>query len=437
MTAKRKRMPLATRIFIGLVAGAALGVSANFAFKDAGWLQVVVSKVTDPAGQMWLRALIMIVLPLVFASLALGVAGLGDLRRLGRVGAKTLAYFLLSTALSVAIGLTLVNLIRPGAGLDQQTRDKLMETYAAQAGAGQEMAKTTKFDITLLINIVPRNPVKSMADFDMLAVIFFSLMFGIGLALIPGERAAPMIKFLEALSDVVVAIIDLVMKLAPYGVFCLIFSVTARFGYDLLVKLGVYVITVLLGLAIHMFVSYPLMVRFLAGLNPLDFFRKIRAVIITAFSTSSSSATLPTSLRVAETELGVPKQVSGFVLPLGATMNMNGTALFEGVTVLFIAQVFGMELSMPAQFVVIVMSVITAIGTAGVPSGSIPLLILVAEAVGVPGGGIALVLGVDRILDMCRTTLNVTGDVTAAAFITRSEGFKFTPTPGGNSGAVS
>jgi DAACS family dicarboxylate/amino acid:cation (Na+ or H+) symporter len=304
-----------------------------------------------------------------------------------------------------------------------------MSKYSAQAGAGQELAKAVKFDVSLLINIVPRNPLKAMVDFDMLAVIFFSLMFGVGLALIGPERAGPMTRVLQSLADVVVAIIDLVMKLAPFGVFALIFSVTARFGYDLLLKLGLYVLTVLLGLGIHMFVSYPLLVRLLAGLNPYDFFMRIRAIIITAFSTSSSNATLPTSLRVAEAELGVPREVCGFVLPLGATMNMNGTALFEGVTVLFIAQVFGMELSMPLQLVVVVMSIVTAIGTAGVPSGSIPLLILVAEAVGVPGGGIALVLGVDRILDMCRTTLNVTGDVTAAAFITRSEGYRFSPAP--------
>jgi DAACS family dicarboxylate/amino acid:cation (Na+ or H+) symporter len=426
---KRRRMPLPTRIFIGLLAGAAAGVGANIQFKDAAWLNTTVSYVTEPVGQMWLRALIMIVLPLIFASLALGVAGLGDLRKLGRIGAKTLGYFLLSTALSVVIGLMLVNLIRPGAGLDAATRDALMSKYSAQAGAGQELAKAVKFDVSLLINIVPRNPLKAMVDFDMLAVIFFSLMFGVGLALIGPERAGPMTRVLQSLADVVVAIIDLVMKLAPFGVFALIFSVTARFGYDLLLKLGLYVLTVLLGLGIHMFVSYPLLVRLLAGLNPYDFFMRIRAIIITAFSTSSSNATLPTSLRVAEAELGVPREVCGFVLPLGATMNMNGTALFEGVTVLFIAQVFGMELSMPLQLVVVVMSIVTAIGTAGVPSGSIPLLILVAEAVGVPGGGIALVLGVDRILDMCRTTLNVTGDVTAAAFITRSEGYRFSPAP--------
>ena len=420
---------LARQIFVGLAAGAACGVAANWIWGRSEQLEWLVSRVTEPVGQMWLRALIMIVLPLVFASLALGVAGLGDLRRLGRIGVKTLAYFLLTTALSVVIGLTLVNLVRPGEGLPAETREALVETYRAQAASSQQAAQGLKFDISLLVNIVPRNPVKAMADFDMLAVIFFSLMFGVGLTLIPAERATPMVRVLESLGDVVAAIIGLVMKLAPFGVFALIFSVTARFGYELLVKLGWYVLVVLACLAVHMFVSYPVLVRVLAGLNPLHFFRRIRDILITAFSTSSSNATLPTTIIVSEKQLGLPKHVCGFVLPLGATMNMNGTALFEGVTVLFIAQVFGIDLSLGAQAVVVLMSVITAIGTAGVPSGSIPLLILVAQAVGVPGEGVAIILGVDRLLDMCRTTVNVVGDVTAAAYITRSEGYRFQPAP--------
>lgn len=428
-------MPLATRILLGMIIGATLGVAANLLavrtdLLDQETLEWVVTRSTEPAGQIWLRSLIMIVLPLVFASLALGVAGLGDLSKLGRIGAKTILYFLIVTTVSVVIGLVFVNVIQPGAGLDAETRDQLMETYGAQADRGQEMAKEMKFDISLLVNIVPRNPLRAMVEFEMLAVIFFSLMFGVGLALIPAPRAEPMIRFLEALGHVVVAIIDLVMKVAPYGVFALIFTVTSKFGYEVLAKLALYVVTVLLGLAVHMFITYPILIKVFAGLSPIYFFRKIRTIIITAFSTSSSSATLPTTLRVTETELGVPKQICGFVLPLGATINMNGTALFEGVTVLFIAQVFGIELSLGAQLTVVVMSIITAVGAAGVPGGSIPLLILVAEAVGVPGGGIALILGVDRILDMCRTTLNVVGDVTAAAFVARSEGFAFQPSVG-------
>lgn len=420
---RRTGLPPAIRIFVGLVIGAVSGVLANYFWGGQKWLEWSVSHITDPAGQMWLRSLIMIVLPLVFASLSLGVAGLGDLRKLGRIGVKTLTYFLVVTAISVVIGLLLVNTIRPGVGLPTETRDRLLATFSGQAAKGQEISAGVKFDISLLVNIVPRNPLAAMVQFDMLAVIFFALMFGIGLALIQPARAAPMIALLEALGDIVTVIIDLVMKLAPYGVFALIFTVTARFGYDLLLKLGLYVVTVLLGLTIQMFVIYSLLVRGLAGLNPLTFFRSIRTIILTAFSTSSSNATLPTTLRLTETELGVPKNICSFVLPLGATMNMNGTALFEGVTVLFIAQVFGISLGLGAQAIVVLMSVITAVGAAGVPSGAIPLLILVLQAVGVPGEGVAIVLGVDRLLDMCRTTLNVTGDVTAAAFVARSEGY--------------
>jgi DAACS family dicarboxylate/amino acid:cation (Na+ or H+) symporter len=430
MTARtRRRLHPATRIFVGLAAGAVLGVTANAVFGRPEWLEWAAGRVFEPVGQMWLRALIMIVLPLVFASLALGVAGLGDLRKLGRVGAKTFAFFLTCTIAAAVVGITLVQLIRPGDGMSEETRVQLVQTYASQAAASQEAAQKLQFDVSLLVNIVPKNPVKAMVDFDMLAVIFFSLMFGLGLALLPAERAAPMVRFLESLGHVVSAIIDLVMKAAPLGVFALIFAVTARFGHELLLKLGWYVLTVLLGLAIQMVVVYPLLVRFLARLNPWTFLRRIETVLVTAFSTSSSSATLPTSLRVAEEEVGVPREVAGFVLPLGATMNMNGTALFEGVTVLFIAQVFGVELSLGAQAAVVLMSVLMAVGSAGVPSGSLPLLVLVLEMVGVPGEGIAIILGADRLLDMCRTTVNVAGDVTAATWVARSEGYALVPRP--------
>ncbi len=417
-------MALHTRIFLGLVIGGMTGVVLNvWLGGEQPQLQWVVSHISEPVGQIFLRLLIMIVIPLVFASLSLGVAGLGDLRKLGRIGVKTFLYFILVTTLAVVIGLTLVNAINPGGRLPVDVKAKLLETYGGAATQGLARAEGVSFGIKTFVNIVPRNPLAAAVRMDMLAIIFFSLIFGIALTRIPSYRAAPMISFLEALGDAMVVIVDLAMKLAPYGVAALIFSVTARFGYDLLLSLGLYVITVLLGLAIHLLVSYPLLIRFFARLNPWRFFRRIQTVMITAFSTSSSAATLPTTMRVTEEKLGVPREISGFVLPLGATMNMNGTALFEGVTVLFIAQVFGVKLGLGAQLIVVIMSVLTAIGAAGVPGGSIPLLILVLQTVGVPGEGIAIILGVDRILDMCRTTLNVTGDVTAAAFVARSEGF--------------
>jgi DAACS family dicarboxylate/amino acid:cation (Na+ or H+) symporter len=271
------------------------------------------------------------------------------------------------------------------------------------------------------VNVVPRNPITAAAQGDMLGVIFFSLAFGVALALLPPERTKVLIEAVRGLGDAMIAIIDLVMKLAPYGVFALLFTVAARFGLDLLARLGWYIITVMVGLFIFEFGVYSVLVRVFAGWAPIDFFRRAWAAILTAFSTSSSNATLPTTLEVCEDSLKLPREISGFVIPLGATMCMNGTALFEGVTVLFIAQVFGIKLALSAQIVVMVTAILMSMGAAGVPSGAIQVLILVLEAVGVPGEGIAMVVGVDRVLDMGRTVVNVTGDMVAAAFVARSE----------------
>jgi len=428
MTDGRRRLPLHTRIFLGLIGGASAGISVNLLLGRRPEVEWFVRTVTEPIGQIFLRMLIMVVVPLVFASLALGVAGLGDLRKLGRIGVKTLLYFLMVTTLAVTIGLILVNTIRPGEGLPEDVKAQLLETYRGQTAQTLEQAGQVRFGIQTFVNIVPRNPIAAAVQGDMLGIIFFALMFGIALTFLPASRAQPVTAVLSGVGEAMIVLIDLAMKLAPVGVAALIFSVTARFGFDLLVKLGLYVITVIFGLALHQFGVYSILVRVFARVNPWRFFSAIRTVMVTAFSTSSSSATLPTTMRISEENLGIPREIAGFVLPLGATMNMNGTALFEGVTVLFLAQVFGIELSLPAQAIVVIMSVLTAIGAAGVPGGSLPLLILVLQTVGVPGEGIAIILGVDRLLDMCRTMLNVTGDVTAAAFIARSEGYLLTPT---------
>jgi DAACS family dicarboxylate/amino acid:cation (Na+ or H+) symporter len=440
-------MKLHTRILIGLILGALAGVAANVAsggqVSEAGTLlqeglrgdslyaqvsrtAVAVERLNGyamgPVGQVFLRLLFMTVVPLVFATLTLGVANLGDLKKIGTLGSKTLVYFLGTTALAAFVGLLFVNGIRPGAGLTDAVRHSLMETFSTEGSAMVQMARESRFGISTFVQIVPRNPVQSAAELDMLGIIFFSLIFGVALTLIPRAKAEPVLKFLEGLAEAVVKIIDMAMKLAPYGVFGLIFVTTSRFGLVLLKPLGLFVITVVGGLLFHTVVSLGLIVRFVAGLDPRWFFSRARAAMITAFSTSSSAATLPTALKVAEDELGVSPNVAGFVLPLGATMNMNGTALFEGVTVLFLAQVFGAGLSIPVQAVVIVLAVLTAVGAAGVPGGSIPLLVLVLQTVGVPGEYIALVIGVDRLLDMCRTTVNVTGDLTASCVVARWEG---------------
>jgi DAACS family dicarboxylate/amino acid:cation (Na+ or H+) symporter len=278
---------------------------------------------------------------------------------------------------------------------------------------------------------VPRNPLDAASRGEMLSVIFFALAFGLALARLPKPVAAPVLRFLEGIGQAVEVMIGFAMKMAPIGVTGLIFAVTARFGFDILRTLGLYVVMVLGGLIFHQFGVLAFVAKFIAKIDPLTFFRRTRVLMVTAFSTSSSNATLPTTIRTAEEEFGVPKGIAGFVLPLGATMNMNGTALFEGLTVLFLAQVFGIELGFGAQIVVVIMAVLTAIGAAGVPGGSIPLLVMVLEMVGIPGEGIALILGVDRILDMARTVPNVTGDLLASVIVARSEGAALlAPAPG-------
>jgi len=417
-------MALHTKILLGLVVGAVLGIVTNLLTDGAPATEQFVSSVTEPIGRVWLNALIMVVIPLIVSTLSVGIAGLGSLKRLGRIGVVAMLSFLSLTALSTILGLTAVNLIKPGEGLDASVTQRLMDTYQGDSDA-MGLADGA-FGIDLFVRIVPRNPVQAAANGEMLAVIFFALMIGVGLTIVPKEKGQPLLNFLESLGQVTIAIIGLAMKVAPLGVACLIFSVTARFGFEILFNLLKYIMTVVGSLAFFFVVGYSLILRFVAKRDPIEFMKRARVVILTGFSTSSSNATLPTTMRVAREELGISKAVAGFVLPLGATMNMNGTALFEGITVLFIAQVFGVNLSLSSQLIVILMSVVTAIGVAGVPGGSIPLLMMVLGIVGVPVEGIAIVLGVDRILDMCRTTLNVGGDLVTASIVDRFEGGRST-----------
>jgi DAACS family dicarboxylate/amino acid:cation (Na+ or H+) symporter len=417
-----KGMKLHTKILLGLVVGAVLGIAANQILGGDHSAVVFVNKyLAGPVGQIFLRLLFMIVIPLVFASIALGVAGLGDLRRVGRVGGKAIGYFLASTALAATLGLIIVSVVRPGEQIDRITADQLRTEFAGDASSRVEAAATTDFGVNTIVNMFTRTPVKSAVDLDLLGIITFSLIFGAALTLITAERAKPMIAWLEALQDVVIKIVEMAMRLAPYGVTALIFGVTSRFGFHLLKPLGAYVLVVIGALLIHVLVNLSLILRFVVGINPFTFFRRIRAALVTAFSTSSSSATLPTALSVAERNLGIPPSIAGFVLPLGSTMCMNGTALFEGITVIFLAQVFGVNLDLGQMIVVMIMAVLTAVGAAGVPGGSIPLLVTILVMFGIPAEGIAIILGVDRILDMSRTTVNVCGDLSATAFVAKSE----------------
>jgi DAACS family dicarboxylate/amino acid:cation (Na+ or H+) symporter len=429
---KPKGPPLHTRILIGLAVGVIAGIAVNYAVGGEHPRVVwIVDNITQPIGQLFLRLLLMIVVPLVFSSLVVGVAGIGDIRKLGRVGVKSFAYCLVISAISVLIGLTLANTIKPGKRIDPNTAAALEQRYSTDATKRLEDAKkasaaTPKPLMAVVETIVPINPIASVASEtpNMLHLMFFALVIGIAITLIPVRVTGPLLRGLEALYEITAKIIEMIMKFAPFAVACLLFNNTARFGLDLLQALAWFVLTVLLGLALHMFGVYSLSVYFLSRLNPLEFFRRIKTVILTAFSTSSSNATLPTALRVSEENLGVPQEINSFVLTVGATANQNGTALYEGVTVLFLAQLAGVDLSLGQQIMVVYLAILGGIGTAGVPSGSIPFIIGVLVTIGVNPALIAIILGVDRILDMCRTTLNVTGDITAATFVARSEGYE-------------
>lgn len=413
-----------THILAGLVAGAVIGCLINYFAVGKGeppvWLSFIVRNFTEPVGKVFLNLLMMTVMPLVFASLAVGVAQLGGLGHLGRLGAKTFGFFFVTSGVAVCIGLILVNTIKPGKGMPEDQVVELKKQFAAEVPA--EKTKPAEFGVATFVNMIPRNPIQAAAEMNMIGVIVFALLIGIGISSLDKEKADLVINGLSAVGELMVFIIGLAMKIAPYGVFCLIFTTTAKFGFQVLFQLGYYVGVVLIGLGLQLFVTYPILLSVFARYSPRKFFSQVRFVTITAFSTSSSSATLPTSLQVAQTNLGIPSKIASFVLPLGATMNMNGTALFEGITVMFLAQVMGADLNLGQQFIVVVLSVITAVGAAGVPGGSIPLMAMVLAAVNVPPESIVLVLGVDRILDMCRTVVNVLGDLTATVLVARSEG---------------
>ena len=431
---KPKGMALHTKILIGLLVGVLGGLGVNGTLggthPNVVWL---VSNITQPIGTVFLNLLLMIVVPLVFASLVVGVAGIGDIRKLGRIGVKSFAYTLVISAISVAIGLGLANAIRPGERISPEIAAQLKEKFSTGASsataAQKQAAEAAKSDSPLMQavkTIVPSNVFNSIsgASPNMLHIMFFALIIGIAITLMPAPVAAPFVGLMESLFAITSKIIDIIMKFAPYAVACLIFNNIAQFGLDLLQSLGWFVVTVLLGLSLHFFGVYSLSVYFLSKINPLEFFKRVRTVIVTAFSTSSSNATLPTALRVSHENLGVPKEINSFVLTVGATANQNGTALYEGVTVLFLAQLAGVDLTIGIQLMVVYMAILGGIGTAGVPSGSIPFIIGILAMIGIDPALIAIILGVDRILDMCRTTLNVVGDLTAATFVARSEGYE-------------
>jgi len=444
---KKRGLPLHTKILIGLIVGAAAGIAFNPYYQPAvaglgpdetNWAKELLEW-TDAIGKIFLRLVFLVVIPLVISALALGVLELGDLRRLGRVGLRTLGFTVLFSVISVVVGIGLVNLIKPGDRLAPEKKAALRTQYVTNAegqkkpadaegakekkepGAGKHLSK-------MLLDIIPENPLQEMVGAidgsskgnGMLAVMFFALMLGVALAMTT-ERTRNAVKLLEGVFDVSMTIIGIAMSVAPYCVACLVFGITARQGFEVLLTLGWFVLTVVLGLSIQMFVVYSLAVAGIARRSPRKFFSDISDAILTAFGTSSSNATLPISLRVARENLKLPPEISRFVLTVGATGNQNGTALYEGVVVLFLAQVFGQDLSVGDQIKVVLMSILAGVGTAGVPGGSIPLIMIVLRSVNVPAESIAIILGVDRVLDMMRTVLNVSGDLVLATCVAGEE----------------
>ena len=415
-------MSLPTKILIGLFAGLVVGLIANLAGIEQ--LQIILGGI-QPIGTAWIRLITMIVIPLVVASLLVGTASLGDLRKVGRIGGKTLVYYMATTAIAVTIGLVISQVIEPGSGIDAATRDALSAEFSGQAQGRMTQAAEKPSTVEVLLNMIPRNPVQAAANMDLLPLIVFTIIFGAAISTIGEDRKNAVLTFFNGVNDASMVVINWVMQLAPYAVFALIGAIVANFGIDLLTSLFTYALVVVGGLLLHVALTYALAARFLAGLSPLRFFKSILNAPLIAFSTSSSNATLPVTMETAEDEVGVSKEVSSFVLPLGATINMDGTALYQAVAVMFIAQIYAIPLGFGAQLTVVLTATLASVGAAGVPSAGIITLIIVLQSVGMGDQvevGIALILGVDRILDMIRTSVNVTGDLTCSAFIARTEG---------------
>ncbi|MGJ4804371.1 dicarboxylate/amino acid:cation symporter [Luteimonas sp. SDU82] len=419
----RTPMPLHWKIAIGFVVGLVLGMFVHYGIgADVGWVQALTRYVTTPFSQLFLSLIFMLIVPLLFSALVVGVSEMGDIGSLGRIGWRTLAWTVALSGIAVLLGLVMVNLFRPGAGVDPALAQQLLTEGAERAQAIVRDSAEQPKGMEMLLSIVPQNVIGAASNnANILALMFFALMFGVGLVLTRTPQTAVLKRGIEGLFEISMTLIGLVIRLAPYAVFCFMFNLAVLFGWDLLIKLGQFVLVVVGALAIHMLVTYSLALRLVAGWSPLAFFRGVQEAMLMAFSTASSNATLPTALKVADENLKLPKKVSRFVLTIGATANQNGTALFEGVTVIFLAQFFNVDLTLGQQFMVMLVCILGGIGTAGVPSGSLPVVALICAMVGVPPEGIGLVLGVNHFLDMCRTTVNVAGDLGIAALVSRGE----------------
>jgi Na+/H+-dicarboxylate symporter len=418
----KKGLSLQWQMLAGFLVGLIAGLVAYSTQRDAAWVEFLTTYVTQPIGQVFLRLLFMLVIPLLFSALVVGISEMKEVRSLKRIGLRTLAYTVIVSSIAVAVSLVVVNLLQPGAGVDRAAAADMLEQSAGRAGEIVKTGAEQPSGIDAFVHIIPNNLVEVMgSNSAILSVMFFALFFGIGLLLTDTPAARTLQRGFEGIFDVTMRLILIVIRLAPIAVACFMFNLAALFGWDLLVRLSAYVGVVLLALAIQMFVIFPALLATLGKKNPVAFFRETQEASLMAFSTASSNATLPTALRVAETRLKLPQKVSRFVLTVGATANQNGTAMFEGVTVIFLAQFFGIDLTLGQQLMVMLVCILGGIGTAGVPAGSLPVVALILAMVGIDPQAIALVLGVDRFLDMCRTTLNVVGDLVAAQVISAAE----------------
>lgn len=424
-------MKLHNKILLGLLVGLILGLLSNLLIEDKAQILWLVNYISYPLGQVFLRMIFMIVIPLIFVAIVLGISDFRDIHKIGRIGLKALAFTFVITSISVLIGIVAVNTFEPGRQISEIDRNALIQTINESESVTQIVgkAKESKGILQIIIDIVPRNPFAEIVyAFDpnyqgggLLSLMFFALVFGIAMSLVNPKRTEALNQTMQGIYDILMKIIDFAMKLAPFGVAALIFNTTSQLGFQVLSLLMSYVSIVLIALLVHLLVTYSIILKYFVKINPITFFRNISEVIITAFSTSSSNATLPTSIRVTNEKFKLDKDITNFVLTVGSTANQNGTALYEGITVLFLAQFYGIDLTLTSQLIIILLSILAGIGTAGVPGGSLPLVVALLQTVGIPAESIGIILGVDRILDMSRTVVNVTGDIVLTCWINKSE----------------
>ena len=421
-----KKLGLHWQILIGMV----LGILFGFFAAEMNWNQFVIDWI-KPFGTVFINLLKMIAVPLIIVSLITGIAELKDISKISKMGGKTIGFYLMTTVVAVTIGLTLANIIQPGTFIDEASRDQLMTQYASDAGGKILEAESQKEQGPLqpLVDIVPDNFFKSLTDNGkMLQVIFFTILIGIGLILIPEEKARPVTEFFSGLNEVILKIIDIIMLIAPIGVFALLAAILVEIpSFSVLQALLVYALTVLAGLAVLILIFYSLLVSLITKHSYLDFLKAIAPAQLVAFSTSSSAATLPVTMERVTEHLGVDEEVASFVLPLGATINMDGTSLYQAVAAIFIAQAFGMQLDLATQVMIVLTATLASIGSAAVPSAGMVMLVIVLGQAGIPEAGLALIFAIDRPLDMCRTVVNVTSDAMVSTLIAKSEGQLLVP----------